>query len=273
MIRTNVQFAGIGDSLRTLVVTSPGAGEGKTSVATDLAVAYAQAGQRVILVDADLRKPRVGETFKTTDEPGLTGVLLGGVPLSTALRPWKDGLLQVMTSGARPARPSELLASSKMAELLLVLRDEADVVIVDSAPVMPVADTIGLVAHADAVLVVVRVGSTHRSALTATVARLQSVDARVVGIVANGSATEGGDGYYAPKERRGLLRRGEAVKLLDVPVKTVQATHAAVRPGPSASRAASKHDGLRAAGANGSLSSVPPSASGSSQDPPAADQA
>jgi len=222
LIRTNVQFAGIGDSLRTLVVTSPGAGEGKTSVATDLAVAYAQAGQRVVLLDADLRKPRVGETFKTTDEPGLTGVLLGNVPLSAALRPWKDGLLQVMTSGARPAQPSELLASTKMAELLQVLRAETDLVIIDSAPVMPVADTMGLVAHADAVLVVVRVGSTQRSALTATVTRLQSVDARVVGVVANGGRIDSGEGYYANEPGRRIFGRRETVPLLDVPVEAVR---------------------------------------------------
>ena len=273
LIRTNVQFAGMGDSLKTLVVTSPGAGEGKTSVATDLAVAYAQAGQRVILVDADLRKPKVGETFKTTDEPGLTGVLLGDVPLSAALRPWKDGLLQVMTSGARPARPSELLAGSKMAELLQVLRDEADLVIVDSAPVMPVADTIGLVAHADAVLVIARVGSTHRSALTATVTRLQGVDARVVGIVANGSATKGGDGYYAPKERRGLLRRARTVQLLDVPVETVHPLSSTARPGASASRGAGTPDRSRPPGTSSGLSSVPSSDSGSVQDPEATGQA
>ena len=246
LIRTNVQFAGIGDALRTLVVTSPSAGEGKTSVATDLAVAYAQAGQRVFLVDADLRKPRVGASFEMSDEPGLTGVLLGDVPLSQALRPWKDGQLQVLTSGARPARPSELLASSKMAELLQALREQADLVIIDSAPVMPVADTIGLVAHADAVLVVVRVGSTARSALTSTIARLQSVDARVVGVVANGGRTDGGDGYYAPKERRGLLRRSHSVDLLDVPVETVQPVGAA----------------------NGSLSFVAWPEAGVDQDPP-----
>ena len=223
LIRTNVQFAGIGDTLRILVVTSPGAGEGKTSVATDLAVAYAQAGQRVILIDADLRKPRVAASFEMTDEPGLTGVLLGGVTLAQALRPWKDGQLQVLTSGVRPANPSELLGSSKMGELLSTLRNRADLVIIDSAPVMPVADTTGLVAHADAVLVVVRVGSTARTALTTTVTRLQSVDARVVGVVANGGRTDSGAGYYAPKERRRLLlRRYQPAALQDIPLDTVR---------------------------------------------------
>ena len=222
LIRTNVQFAGIGDAMRTLVVTSPGAGEGKTSVATDLAVAYAQAGQRVILVDADLRKPRVGASFSLEDEPGLTGVLVGQVSLADALRPWREGVLRVLTSGARPSNPSELLASSKMAELLQVLRDDADLVIIDSAPVMPVADTTGLVAHADAVLLVVRLRSTSRSAVTSTITRLQSVNARVVGLVANGGRTESDDGYYGPSERRGFLRRSQSVELLDVPVDAVQ---------------------------------------------------
>lgn len=227
-----------------------------------------------MLVDADLRKPYVGASFEMTDEPGLTGVLLGDVPLTQALRPWKDGHLQVLTSGARAARPSELLASSKMAELLQTLRDQADPVIIDSARVMPVADTTGLVAHADAALVVVRVGSTTRSALTSTVARLQSVDARVVGVVANGARTDGGDGYYAPKERRGLRRRSQAVELLDVPVETVQPMGALARATPVAPAMASRHDRGRPAEAAGSLSFVAwPEAASVEQDPPPVGQA
>ena len=221
LVRTNVQFAGIGGPLRTLVVTSPGAGEGKTSVATDLAIACAQAGQRVVLVDADLRKPRVAEVFALPTEPGVTNVLVGDVELAEVLIPWGEGQLGILPSGTRPAKPSELLASAKMGRLISSLREAADLVIIDSAPVLPVADTIGLLAHADAVLLVVRVGGTTRTQLRATLDRLHSVDSRIVGVVANGGHTSQGDGYYAYGPRRKLFSRRRRHVLLEVPTAVV----------------------------------------------------
>ena len=140
-------------------------------------------------------------------------------------------------------------------------------------PVIPVSDTTGLVEHADAALVVVRVGSTARSALTSTVARLQSDDARVVGVVANGARTDDGDGYYAPKERRGLRRRSQAVELLDVPVETVQTVGALARTAPVAPAKASRHERGRLAQAGGSLAFVAWPEAGVEQDPPAIGQA
>ena len=140
-------------------------------------------------------------------------------------------------------------------------------------PVIPVADTTGLVEHADAALVVVRVGSTARSALTSTVARPQSVDTRVVGVVANGARTDGGDGYYAPKERRGLRRRSQAVELLDVPVKTAQPMGALARNAPGAPANSSRHERGRLAQAGGSLAFAAWPEAGVKQDPPAVGQA
>ncbi len=216
LVRTNVQFSGIGGPLRTLVVTSGGPGEGKTSVATDLAVAYAQAGQRVLLVDADLRKPRVAEIFDMDEGPGVTNVLVGDVSLDEALQPYGDGHVMVLTSGTRPAKPSELLSSDKMGELLGRLRERADLVIIDTAPILPVADTTAMLVHIDAVLLVVRVGTTTRTQLKTTLTRLRSVETRVIGLVANGAATEKGDGYYTDSKRRLVSRRREHGQLLEV---------------------------------------------------------
>ena len=221
LVRTNVQFAGMGAQLRTLVVTSPGAGEGKTSIATDLALAYAQAGQRVVLLDADLRRPRIAELFGVAGGQGATNVLVGDVPLAEAVRPWGDGHLRLLSSGTRPARPSELLASAKMGQLLAELAEDNDLVIIDSAPILPVADTVALLAHVDAVLLVVRAGTTTGPQVRAAVERLKSVDARIVGLVLNGARSARPGPYYSDGTAQKHLRSRRNKELLDVPSDVV----------------------------------------------------
>ena len=223
LIRTNVQFAGLGASLRTLVVTSAAAGEGKTSVASDLALAYAQAGQRVILVDGDLRQPRIAELFGIEAGDGATNVLVEDAHLDEVLHPWGDGQLRLLTSGTRPAKPSELLASAKMGELLARLRADSDLVIIDSAPVLPVADTAALLAHVDAVLLVVRGGVTSSPQVRAAVERLRSVDARIVGLVLNGARAAGSSPYSSDKAPRAFFRSraSHLQRLMDVPAGVV----------------------------------------------------
>ena len=151
---------------------------------------------------------------------GATNVLVGQAELDEVLHPWGDGHLRLLPSGTPPAKPSELLASAKMGQLLKQVEGESDLVVVDSAPVLPVADTLALLAHADAVLLVVRAGSTTRAQVQAAVERLRSVDATIVGLVLNG-ADAANAGSYAPAKRRTLFRTRSSQTLMEVPSDVV----------------------------------------------------
>lgn len=185
-VRASLQFASTEAPIRSLVVTSAVVGEGKTSVASDLALAFAEAGTRVVLVDGDFRKPKVARIFAVPPEPGLSNVLRGEIDLQVALRPSKAPGLAILPSGPIVTSPSELLGGGRFGALLEELATKYDLVIIDSAPVLPVADTMSLVATTDAVLVVALVGRTAKEDVREAVDRLRGFQARVVGIVANG---------------------------------------------------------------------------------------
>lgn len=196
-LRTSVQFLSLEHSLRTLQVTSPRTGEGKTTTLANLAVALAGAGQRVIVIDADLRRPRMHELFGVENSIGFTSVLLGEAPLSAALQevPGQAGL-RLLTSGAKPSNPSELLASRRAAEVLASLAEAADLVLVDSPPVLPVTDAVALAPRMDATLVVVSAGTTTGRDLARTLETLGRVAAPVVGTVLNATTSQGHYPYY-----------------------------------------------------------------------------
>ncbi|MCB0994494.1 MAG: polysaccharide biosynthesis tyrosine autokinase, partial [Acidimicrobiales bacterium] len=140
-LRTALQFLSIERQIKILQLTSPKPSEGKTTTTANLAVALARAGKRVILVDCDLRKPRLHTFFDLDNEPGVTNVLLGEVPLSSAIRRVHDDLkLAVLPSGPPPPDPSEILAGRATADLFEMLRGACDIVIIDSPPTLPVAD-------------------------------------------------------------------------------------------------------------------------------------
>ncbi|MBC7679294.1 MAG: polysaccharide biosynthesis tyrosine autokinase, partial [Pseudorhodobacter sp.] len=199
---TNVAFASVSSPLGALVVTSAIAGEGKTSISVNLALTSALSGQRVILVDADLRRPMVAESFGIEGAVGLSDVLIGTVSLDDALQPWGDlgDTLRVLPSGSRPANPSELLASGAMGQLIGRLRGQADLVIFDTPPVLPVTDAIALARCVDGVLLVTRIGTTGRDKLKSAVSILSKVDLRVVGLVANGGGA--GEDYLYEEQRQ-----------------------------------------------------------------------
>lgn len=177
---------------RSIAVTSAGQGEGKTSTAGNLAVAAAGSGRRVIVVDADLRKPTLARRFGLPDGVGLTDVLVNAADLADREKV-ADHLidigiprLRVLPAGSIPPNPTELLASNQMAWLHDTLASMADLVIYDSPPVLPVADTLELAHHADLTFVVTRTEVCHRRELTHTLERLARVGAEVGGIVVNG---------------------------------------------------------------------------------------
>ncbi|MFD0483068.1 polysaccharide biosynthesis tyrosine autokinase [Kineococcus sp. GCM10028916] len=180
-IRTNLQFADVDHPPQVLVVTSALPGEGKSTTAVNLALTAATAGMRVILVEGDLRLPKVADYLGVEDSAGLTTVLAGRADLDDVLQPYGDTGLSVLASGPIPLNPAALLGSRHMADLLTRLRERADLVIIDSPPLLPVADAAVLARQTDGAIMVVKHGKTTRDHLTRGLERLRAVDARVLG--------------------------------------------------------------------------------------------
>jgi capsular exopolysaccharide synthesis family protein len=195
-LRTNVQFLDLEHPIRSLQVTSANAQEGKTTTLANLAVTMAKTGQRVIVVCCDLRRPRLHEFFGLSHEVGFTSVLLGESPLSQALQPaGAEGRLLMLASGPPPPNPSELLASKRAAELFDLLAGRADLLLVDSPPVLPVTDALVISGLVDATLVVGTAGNTAKRGLHSAVGALRQVDAPLVGSVLNGIAAAEAEKY------------------------------------------------------------------------------
>ncbi len=195
-LRTGVQFTRLDRPMRTLQVTSANATEGKTTTLANLAVALARAGERVVVVCCDLRRPRVHEFFGLTNEVGFTSVLLGKKPLSGALQEVPgQPRLQLLASGPLPPNPSELLSSKRTVEVLTSLQGDTDIVLLDCPPVLPVTDALVLSGRVDATLLVAVAGATARAEVARTVELLRQVDAPLVGAVLNGVTDEGSYGY------------------------------------------------------------------------------
>lgn len=190
-IRTNVEFAGGDDPPQVIAVTSPGPGDGKSSTSANLALLTSRAGKRaakakrVVLVDADLRKPTIANYFRTDAERGLSDVLAGRAQLSDVLRPVPGENLTVLPSGRVPDEPSELLDSPALTGVLNALRDEFDLVIVDTPPVLAVTDALLVSAQADGVIVVTRMRNTTRQALRRAIESIEHVRANIFGLVVN----------------------------------------------------------------------------------------
>lgn len=191
-IRTNLRFVDIDKAHKAILVTSAVAAEGKTSIACNLAISLAEAGKRVIFVDADLRQPRSARYLGLPNGAGLTDVLVGAVPFSAATQVWGKQLLTVLTSGSTPPNPSELLGSQQMRELLAELRQSYDVIIVDGPPLLPVADAVATASLCDGALMVVRRASTRQEQLRDALELLRNAEVLVLGTVLNfGSAPSG----------------------------------------------------------------------------------
>jgi capsular exopolysaccharide synthesis family protein len=201
-LRTSLQFAGYGGAMKTVLITSPSGSEGKTSTVANLGVVLAKAGERVAVVGCDLRRPRLGGFLGRGESPGFTSVLVGQADLKRAMQPVHNTPgLALLGTGPIPPNPAELLGSEKAAEILRVLASGFDIVLIDSPPVLPVADAQVLAAYADAVLLVVTVGQTTEAEVARASELLAQVDARPTGIVLNkiirrsGNAGEYGYGY------------------------------------------------------------------------------
>jgi capsular exopolysaccharide synthesis family protein len=196
-LRTSLQFARQEQDLRTILVTSPAAAEGKTSTLSNLGATFAQAGQRVVLVSCDLRKPRLGQFFGLDERLGLTTAILGEQPVEELIQavPGDDNLW-LLGSGQMPPNPAELLNGKRIQEVFGKLRKLFDLVLIDSPPVLPVTDAVILAKDADATLLVVAAGRTSRGDLQRSAEKLAQVNARVVGLVLNETSKQtSGYGY------------------------------------------------------------------------------
>lgn len=200
-MRTNLRFVDVDRPPRAIVVSSSVAGEGKSTVAANLARIIARSGDPVVIIDADLRRPTLHGIFGVDASAGLTQVLAGTLAVVDALQPGDEDNLQVIAAGRIPHNPSELLGSQRMRTLLAELAAD-HFVIIDSPPLLPVTDAALVAASADGALMVCRAGRLRRAPLTQSLRNLRAVDARLLGLVVNG-VTQGrraaryGYGYYA----------------------------------------------------------------------------
>lgn len=209
-VRTAIYFGVAGAQMKTLLVTSPAPGDGKTTLASNLAGAMAQAGNSVILLDCDFRKPTQHKVFEIDRKVGLSTVLAGNADIAEATQATAIDGLSVVACGPIPANPSEILNSQGFLDLLDTLSKRYDMVVIDSPPVLPVTDARILAASVDGVLLALRAEKTTRSAATTARDQLTSVGGRVLGIVVNDVPRRRGvySYYYADEGRYAYYRYG-----------------------------------------------------------------
>ncbi|MEW5322184.1 CpsD/CapB family tyrosine-protein kinase [Geobacillus thermoleovorans] len=195
-IRTNIEFSFIDEPLRSLMVTSSAPSEGKSTTAANLAVVFAQQGKKVLLVDADLRKPTVHYTFRLNNYAGLTSVLTSASSLSSTLQGTAVENLTVLTAGPIPPNPAELLSSRIMDRLLHELQEMYDLVLFDTPPVLAVTDAQILANKCDGTVLVVASGKTEIAAAAKAKELLEAANAKLVGVVLNQRKQRDGSGYY-----------------------------------------------------------------------------
>lgn len=195
-VRTNIQFSAVDQEVRSLLVTSTGPGEGKSTTAANLAVVFAQQGKKVLLIDADLRKPTMHYTFKTENIQGLTNVLLRQKSLEQAVNLTEVENLDLLSSGPIPPNPAELLSSKSMKQLLENAYGIYDIIIFDSPPVMAVSDAQILANETEGCLLVVSSGKTEREMALKAKEALEAAKSKLLGVVLNGKKASESSYYY-----------------------------------------------------------------------------
>lgn len=221
VLRTNLQYAGLDGPLRSLLVTSSGPSEGKTSISGNLAASYAMSDVETIVVGVDLRKPALHKVFGTANSVGLTNLLLGRVSLNDALIPTAIPKLRLLPAGPTPPNPAELLGSQAMRDLIKTLETHADLVIFDAPPVLAAADAALLAPLVSGTILVVDMEHTSREMAKRAKEQLAHVKANLLGVVANRVQLSGYYHYYYGEDEaqntrgmRAAVQNGASGRLL-----------------------------------------------------------
>lgn len=197
-LRTNINFMAIDHPIKTLALTSANASEGKSTVTDNLAIVWAQTGQKVLLVDADLRRSTLHRTFDLDNREGLTTILTSRahtIDLNTIIQPSGIDNLSLLPSGPTPPNPAELLSSQRMKDFLKAVRERYDMVIVDVPPMLVVTDTQVISRNLDAVVLIVKQGQTQKLGVKRAVELLKMAHANLLGYVMNDVVSDGSAGY------------------------------------------------------------------------------
>lgn len=194
-IRTSLEYSSVDKKLSTIVVTSSEAGEGKSTVASNLAYILSQSGKKIILIDCDLRKPSLHRKFGESNDYGLTDYLIGKYSLDNVIKQI-DNNLYLLTSGHIPPNPAEVIASQGMEDLIEKLKNDFEHIILDTPPVRAVTDGQILAGKSDGTLLVVRAEKTRGESIIQGYKELEKVRAKVLGSIINGASTERREAYY-----------------------------------------------------------------------------
>ncbi|MBD3920688.1 CpsD/CapB family tyrosine-protein kinase [Paenibacillus sp. PR3] len=184
-LRTNIDFSAIDSAIQVIVVTSAGPGEGKSTTISNLAITFAQSERRVVLIDADMRKPTAHHTFRASNRVGLSSLLAHKNQLEDVLQETNVPDLFIITAGPIPPNPAEMLASRRMSELLELLKTEFDIILIDTPPLLAVTDAQLIASKSDGVVLVMEYGSVKREAALKAKAGLDTVNAKILGVVMN----------------------------------------------------------------------------------------
>jgi capsular exopolysaccharide synthesis family protein len=185
MLRTNIEFSTINKKLQIIMVTSSKPGEGKSTTCANMAVTFAQANKKVLLIDADLRKPSQHHIFGKTNRSGLTTALFNQLELNDIIQFTGTENLSIIQAGPTPPNPSELLSSDQMAALLKAAREKYDVIIIDTPPIMSVTDAQIVATQSDGVVLVVDSGKVKKEVVLKAKASIEHVKAKLLGVVLN----------------------------------------------------------------------------------------
>ncbi|WP_153551135.1 CpsD/CapB family tyrosine-protein kinase [Ligilactobacillus murinus] len=204
-IRTNIEFSNIDKQLKSIVLTSSSASEGKSTISANLAVSFARQGKKVLLIDSDLRRPTIEATFNIINPIGLTNYLTEqSVSVNDIFYKTSIDKLYIIPSGPIPPNPSELIGSKKMEKLIKMLEDAFDLIIYDAPPVLSVTDAQILSTKVDGTIIVVRVNKTEKEAVKQAVELIKHVNGKIIGTILNDVVGEsnGYYGYYGKNDKR-----------------------------------------------------------------------
>ncbi len=207
-LRTNIEFSSIDKKLKVITITSSAPAEGKTTVAANIAISFAENGKKTLLLDSDLRRPTIHKRFKLPNSVGFVNIIVGNASKEDAIQKNIVRNLDILTSGIIPPNPSELIGSNKNKNLLESLKEEYDVIILDSPPLLAVTDAQILTTISDGTIIVVKHGSTKKDELERSKELLEKVQGNILGVVLNDVPLDDETYQYYSYDKQKRKRKG-----------------------------------------------------------------